>query len=273
MEAIFEASPQGDYISLRSRGRLAHVTKHERGEVKAFSHRSRSRLMKKISQLRKHHLPLFVTLTYPNEFPTDYKEYKYHVHKFLVYLFRAFPGSGVIWKLEFQSRGAAHFHLLVYGVAHDLLAAWVPIAWYKIAGGSDERHLLFHQGKLKNQHCVTLVRSWRGVKSYASKYMAKMDDTTDKTGRFWGVRGDVPFSRLLAMRIDIRTALEFRRAFRRSSGMEFKQFGFWGYGFHVDWLKLIDMLEDQHDINLHPPDPPLRYKFSGSPPLDEHDFF
>lgn len=251
LKPFVEVSPQGDYISLRSTGRVTASSKSERGVIAGFSFRSRSRLMKKIAQLKRHHLPVFVTLTYPSVFPKDFEEYKYHVHKFLVYLFREFPGAGVIWKLEFQDRGAAHFHLLIWGVPLDVLMNYVPGSWYKIAGGGDINHLYWHQGLLGNgnKHCVQAVRSWRGVKSYAAKYMGKLDERIENTGRFWGIRGKVPFSPLLQFSMSMSAALEFRRYVARHVGVRFYRFGFWTASYHPDYLRLINYVIEECKVH------------------------
>lgn len=276
MKIVAEFSPQGDYMALRYFGRKVKNAKHERGVVKAFSFRSRSRLMKKISQLNRDVIPVFVTLTYPSVFPENFEEYKYHVHKFLIYLFRKFPSAGVIWKMEFQQRGAAHFHLLIFNVAVGELSLFVPECWFRIAGNADPDHLRWHLGLLGNgnKHCVQEIRSWHGVKSYASKYFVKMDESTDKTGRFWGVRGQVPFSKLLQFTIDIKTALLFRRAVSRKTGMAFKLFGFWAYGFHTDWLRFIYHYENSLDDPV-PESPPkwLELDPSRDPSRTVHTFY
>lgn len=247
---IVQFSPAGEYMALRLRDCQSRTAKHERGNITGFSVRSRSRLMAKIAQIKKHHLPLFVTLTYPAEFPTDYKEYKYHVHKFFISLFYRFPAAGVVWKLEFQERGAAHFHLLLFGVSLDDAREYIPGIWYKVAGSSDPNHLLFHQGQLNNEHCVNAIRSWHGVKAYASKYFTKLDDTQERSGRFWGVRGLVPFSPLLELKIDMKTALQFRRALRRAIGFRSKRFGFWCWNYKVDWLHFVTRIEDEYQAEL-----------------------
>lgn len=275
LQSVFEMSPQGDYIALRARGqRKGGGSLSERGAIQAFSYSSRSRLMRKIAQIKKHHLPLFVTLTYHNDFPTEFTEYKRHLDVFFKRLRRAFPKFGAIWKLEFQKRGAAHYHILLFGV--DYARAWdrIPEMWNDIVAPDDMEHLLFHLGELpESVPCVQEIQSWRGVRAYASKYLCKLDTTTDNTGRFWGVRGDVPFSPLLAMKIDIKTALEFRRAFRRKSGMTFKRFGFWAYGAHVDWLLYMNMLEDYYMSYEVPESPPWRYELTTAPPPEHYSFF
>lgn len=274
MDAIFEMSPNAEYIGLRSVGRVCKMVKSERGAVQAFSFRSRSRLMKKVAQVSKHHLPLFVTLTYHNNYSADFKEYKYDLHKFFIYLRRSFPEFGSIWKLEYQARGAPHYHILLFGVPYDRALDMVPVLWNSLVASGDEVHLKWHQGLLENNDpCVQEIRSWKGVRSYASKYLGKSDENTERSGRYWGVRGRVPFSPLLSFQIDVRTALEFRRAFRRKTQMIFKRFGFWGFGAHVDWMLYIDMLENYYRALDEPDVPPMRYSMTSSPPLDTGDFF
>jgi hypothetical protein len=54
--------------------------------------------------------PIFGTLTYPAEFPLDEETFKRHLKIFSQRFLRAFPHAAFHWKLEFQNRGAAHFH-------------------------------------------------------------------------------------------------------------------------------------------------------------------
>jgi hypothetical protein len=69
-------------------------------------------------------VPFFVTLTYPDEFPLYREDYKRHLETFFDRLQRRWPGTSVIWKLEFQERKsgnnkgkiAPHYHLFLYGV-------------------------------------------------------------------------------------------------------------------------------------------------------------
>ena len=241
-------APDGDFIELKAKGfHTPRSNTFQRGTITEFSRKSRSRLLKKVAQLKRGVLPLFVTLTYPDAFPADWKTVKKHAHKFWIYLLRAYPGSGGIWKLELQKRGAFHFHILLYGVSIEDARKFIPPVWYAIVGSSDPKHLAWHRGELdRNYHCVQPVRSWQGVKSYASKYFTKEEKITgDGTGRIWGVRGIVPLSQLLEMRIDIRTALEFRRAFRRAKGFKPRRFGFWAFNQSPDWIRYIETLEKE----------------------------
>ena len=156
-----------------------------RGTVTQFTQRSRSRMLRKFSQVDRSSLSrsLLVTLTYPRSFPTESSIYRRHFHSFSKRLRRTFPTSCAIWKLEFQTRGAAHFHLIVMGVPF-LARGWLSRAWYQIVGSGDERH--FRAGTQ-----VQRVHSTRKALTYASKYVAKVSTRApaEHAGRFWGVIG------------------------------------------------------------------------------------
>lgn len=239
----------------------------KRAEVKGFSVRSRSRLNKKIAMLKKHELPLFVTLTYGDNYPVEATEYKRHLHNFFKSLARHFPSYGAIWKLEFQERGAAHFHLLLWGVSLKERHQIVNI-WYRIAGYEDIKVKKFHMGLLGNgnTHCVQQIRSWGGVASYSAKYLAKIDDVADRPGRIWGVRGSVPFSQLISFRLNMEQALEFRYWMelevnkRRKEFMKFQRLGFWCSNYHVSWLNFLFQIMCPPPV---PDDPPNWELFEG----------
>jgi len=163
----------------------------KRGKISGFSRSAGRRMQRKMARIdrEKMRLPLFVTLTYPAEFPSELKTSKIHLHRFVERLVYRWSDSAIVWRLEPQRRGAPHFHMMIYGVSYADLRSFVPQAWFEIAGGGDPNHLLWHLGKLGNQHCVTRVKSWRGVRSYVSKYMTKPCDCEgwDNPGRFWGI--------------------------------------------------------------------------------------
>jgi hypothetical protein len=207
------------YVEYRRGASILKVSKAEpteqhggglRGVVKGFSRGSRRRLMSVIAGVQRDAvLPVFVTLTYPKTFPEP-KQSKKDLKSFIMRMKRAFPGAGIIWKLEPQKRGAPHFHLLVWGVKVASLRAWVPTAWFEIAGGGDNLHLLWHEGKLKNKHCTQQVNSFKGVWAYASKYLGKTFEVagwdSKAVGRFWAVvnPANIPFGE--PMKIDITRA-------------------------------------------------------------------
>jgi hypothetical protein len=163
-----------------------------RGIIVGFSAAARKRMiemMASINRTRVRFMPIMVTLTYPAVWPTEPKVWKEHLDAWLKRLERQYVGLSAIWKLEFQSRGAPHFHLLVFGTRW-LSHQWCARAWYEVVDSGDERHL---EAGVE----VKRVRSWRGVMSYASKYLAKKttENLPGMVGRFWGVhrRARLPF--------------------------------------------------------------------------------
>jgi len=199
----------------------------ERGAIKGFSDASRRRLMYAIGSIKRDaELPAFITLTYPDQFP-DPETSKKHLATFFKRLKRAFPGHGSIWKLEPQERGAPHYHLLTWGCDLQELRDFVPGAWFDIAGGGDNLHLLWHTGQLGNGnvHCVQQVRTFHGVMRYASKYLGKTFEVSgwgDKwTGRYWGIvnRQNILFGELVREEVTEKSALDMMRYQRRFSGL------------------------------------------------------
>jgi hypothetical protein len=135
---------------------------------------------------------LFITLTYPREYPGDWRLWKRQLDTMSKRLARKFPRFGAVWKLEPQmgrgARGlgfAPHFHLVVVGLPY-IAKSWLSESWYNVVGSRDPRHLVAGTQ-------VQLARSHRGVVSYAAKYAAKkqsLPHTWDGgVGRWWGVFG------------------------------------------------------------------------------------
>lgn len=121
---------------------------------------------------------LFAGLTYPSEFP-DVATAKRHLDTWLKRLERRYPRASAVWRLEFQRRGAPHFHLLIFGVPW-LDLEWLKRSWYEVVGSGDVQHL----GRGTD---VARVRSFRAAMAYAAKYMSKSCDDGQAAGRVWGV--------------------------------------------------------------------------------------
>lgn len=194
-----------------------------RGRVVGFSKASRRRLLRKLSRLDDTR-PKFITLTYPSEYP-DAQTAKRHLRAFLQRVRRRVPEASAVWRLEFQDRGAPHFHLLCYNwpyISFETVKSW----WSEIIGVIDSQPLFVR---------VEQVRSKRGTMYYASKYMSKPTarpaagaffnyDAYLYAGRVWGVfnAGFLPLAtQLYQILPDIRwrafhdTKKFFRRRFRR----------------------------------------------------------
>ena len=134
-----------------------------------------------------------VTLTYPGFFESDGAIVKDHLRRFLQECKRRTtrenPGQGLhystFWFLEFQERGAPHFHLFT---THYFPKQWVSSTWYRIVNSEDPRHLA------GGTRCEKLERGRSGLISYAQKYANKQCQKVvpvgyENVGRFWGVSG------------------------------------------------------------------------------------
>lgn len=175
----------GEYLKLR-RPQFGEPQPREwrRGTVETFSARSRSRMLQSIAQLDRNRVTsdaLFVTFTYPRDWPATVAACKGHLEAFRKRMHRRYPLAWFYWRLEFQQRGAPHFHLLVFGlplVNPDSLHN----VWADVVKSKDKYHVKYGTD-------VKRLNSWREVAGYCAKYCAKVDDgpQTEEPGRFWGI--------------------------------------------------------------------------------------
>lgn len=202
------------------------VTNVKRGKVYGFSRRSRRRLMMKMSMLKRLVLPVFVTLTYPAEFPVNCEQWKLHLDTWAKRLHRRFPRAGFVWRLEPQKRGAPHYHMLIFGVPYNAdFQRWVGSSWYQVVGSGDPLHLEY------GSHAEP-IRSERGVRSYVGKYIGKVQiavvsDEVDwsQVGRWWGVRyaDNLEFSEVMGFdctRGEAAKLMRFLRRYLQSKGVK-----------------------------------------------------
>lgn len=153
-----------------------------RGSIRCYSPASRRRLMRALDSIDQAAagLPAFVTLTYPGEYPGEWRTWKRHLDTWLKRLRRKYPGAWGVWRMEPQRRGAPHYHLLVFGCRLD--RQWVSASWFEVVGSGDERHL-------RAGTKVESVRAWNGVKRYTAKYLAKTAEELppgwEGVGRWW----------------------------------------------------------------------------------------
>lgn len=127
----------------------------ERGRVTEFTEDSRRRMELRFreSDWPQHRTLAFITLTWPRHFSADPTDWKRALRAWRSAYERRWGPVVGIWALEFQRRGAPHFHLAIAGpkgVPIDELREWNARTWYRIAGHGDERHLAQHS---KPGHC------------------------------------------------------------------------------------------------------------------------
>lgn len=188
-----------------------------RGVVNGLSADSRRRLINRLMAVdfqelggkrgRQRARAVFVTLTYPGDWDSAasafWEVWKSHLKAFRKRLVRWLGARGVqlvgaLWKLEFQQRGAPHFHLLVVtdvdvhvrSLRLGLLRAWSGIVARK-AGQAFDYH---------GRRGVDVVAVYGGggkLMRYCAKYLAKAGEVPEVirergTGRVWGVWGELP---------------------------------------------------------------------------------
>lgn len=162
-----------------------------RGEIKGFSPSSASRMRRYLRTCEANY-EVMVTLTYPFTYPVDGRTCKEQLRRFLQELGRYAIGKTIqgqpfsaFWFIEFQERGAPHFHIFTNC---KFPKEWIARRWYGIVGSDDARHLVAGTR-------IEAIRAGRhGARAYAGKYAAKQQQKEVPhgfalVGRFWGVSG------------------------------------------------------------------------------------
>ncbi len=171
----------------------------KRDVVSGFSRQSRTRLIRFMGSINqtqyKSKQIAFISLTYHEKWPDDPDGWKKHLQAWEKRMDREYGDLPGVWKLEFQKRGAPHFHLILFlplDLVHNpsdvsRLKRFVARTWNEIAGYGSTEHIAYGSD-------VRFKGSWRGVMSYTAKYMSKEqlvavtteDGRVMRTGRCWG---------------------------------------------------------------------------------------
>jgi len=190
-----------------------------RGQIRELSRQSRSRLIFKARNIPG--LKTMITFTYPHadyaenasggDFMTDGSVVKNHLRKLRqLFTYRDIYG---FWFLEFQARGAPHFHFCLCQELPPGQLAQIKKTWNRMVGTPCEHHL--ERGVdyqvLKKKHAAG---------AYAAKYSGKAEQKTvpdryQNVGRFWGLFGKIPDD--LAV-IPVQTKQELYRLIRIAKG-------------------------------------------------------
>jgi len=123
-------------------------------------------------------------LTYHEHPPSDGQTAKKHLNQLLTELRHNHPRTHYLWVMEFQKRGALHYHLFLPRTLNTgAFRSWIASAWNRI---TDETHphLDFHESE-KNHI------DWELSPSYCAKYLSKsyqkdVPEAFLSCGRFWG---------------------------------------------------------------------------------------
>jgi hypothetical protein len=226
-------------------------TRCNRGKIRKFSKSSQKRLARIISN-NAERFRYFFTVTYRMNH-RDCKISKAHIDRFLT-RFRKACGSivGYVWVLEFQKRGAVHFHIWFDEFEVQRFSEWLNMIVRKQILNrfkGDDKNIerfkfltylwLVVTGQLGDEKAVKaatdlkVIVSCKFIKGYAIKYAWKEEqkeyhgnvdlDTGEIveswTGRFWGGSRSVKNEKLFYSD-DISDVRTFRRWIKSTKGMK-----------------------------------------------------
>jgi hypothetical protein len=158
--------------------------------------------------------PAFVTLTLPDDRLLDARGIKVALDALFKRWARRDARLCAVWRVEAHpkrsiaaGRPVPHVHLLVWGAWID--REQLSLDWAEIVDAPDfERHLA-------SGTKVESIRSFRGVCSYAAKYISKVSDVSlgDDAGRVWGIfnKRALPIGRSVVVKIDAAQCVEVVR--------------------------------------------------------------
>jgi hypothetical protein len=216
-----------------------------RGKCQEFSAGSRRRALRILYRMDwedtiAHGLGKFISATYPREVAVTAKLSKAHLEAFRRAFEREYPGCWGFWRLAPQSDGTVHYHFIMGGIR------WVRLRWLRRVWG----RIIGYDGSKLLQVDVSELRSVRYVRSYVSKYIAKLGpgesaapvgtpegeagaaavlldplsypdkpvETWAEPGRFWGLikRDLVPWAKRLLVTLPIGPTFHaFKRLMRK----------------------------------------------------------
>src|SRR5215211_2974036 len=192
-----------------------------RDRVRGFSRASRRNLLRHLASINRSAFRafkgrmIFVTLTYPCEYPKEPEVCKNHLKALRKRLQREYGTFAAFWRLGIQQRGAWHFHVLLFvgpsfGTT-DELRRFISSSWYEVTGKVSEGHL--HAGTR-----VEVVKRWSEATSCVERYMAKPEEFPEglETGRIWGVWNEelLP-AQWETAEVSLRDAFKIRRIYRK----------------------------------------------------------
>lgn len=163
-------------------------------DITAFSKNSRSRLVKLFSEisLSQYSKIYWVTLTYHHDYSEDHRKIKTQLDNFLKRLKRYDSELHYIWRMEYQKRGAPHFHFIflikkgrenfreLY-LLDSIKTNWLEVK--KCSCPDCQRYAV------KSEELCT----YRKAVYYVAKYVGKIDESkiNSAIGRRWGYSRDI----------------------------------------------------------------------------------
>jgi hypothetical protein len=220
---------------------------HKRGIITNFSRKSARRMKIKVCGIdwSAYKTRLFFTCTFGQSFPTKTEDLNYYRESILRNIRSHAHADLILWRKEFQKRGAPHFHFLLFYLtklsdqdmrhfAHLLKDDW---GW-----------LTFHLNPLSHTvgSDIRECNSNNKMFFYLSKYLGKINEEKSPTylGRIWGIDGDVIAASELSFETSYEYLLQLRRVIEKDFCLRFTcPFDFSYYILHFNNVKLLLNLE------------------------------
>jgi hypothetical protein len=162
---------------------------HLRSKITSFSDKSQLRIKKLFARVRMstYSHVLFVTLTWHYGHESIEGSYYDILNVFLQRLRDNFSTIDYIWRLEFQKRGAPHFHIVLLFRSklsrhqYSVFKKWIMKSWHEIADPKSRKH--------EEYGCmIAIANDYKQAFFYLSKYCCKESAAAEKSysGRRWG---------------------------------------------------------------------------------------
>jgi len=201
--SVLKMTFQGRLVKaeVKTVGHQTNTHKHKRSTITDFSAQSRGRLFELFNSLKLNRRASFVTLTYPTS-AVNQVDAKRHLRAFLKRLERMYHARKItgIWRMEFQERGAIHFHIIFFGLPFihktTISALWAQVTktynpFTRIEGVSGHKKLINYVAKYVGKVNGSNEDGFNSL-TYLSAYQFQQGE---KIGRVWGYlnKKDLPF--------------------------------------------------------------------------------
>lgn len=195
---------QGRYLQAKVVTKIKQSpAKHARRSVITdFSAQSRGRLFDLFNRMEIGKRATFITLTYPTIY-VDANQAKRHLRAFIKRINRKFSAVDVtgVWRMEFQERGAIHFHLVLFKLPfihkETIAALWAQVThtyspFTRIEGVNSPKKLINYVSKYVAKVNPSSLDGFNSL-TYLSAYQSTHGE---KIGRSWGYfnKKELPFA-------------------------------------------------------------------------------
>lgn len=210
-----------------TKNKQTNAKRAKRSTITDFSSASRGRLFDLFNQLETGKRATFITLTYPTIFVTA-ETAKAHLRAFIKRINRKFAAVDVtgVWRMEFQERGAIHFHLVLFKLPfihkETIAAIWAQVThtyrpFTRIEGIDSPKKLINYVSKYVGKVNPSSLDGFNSL-TYLSAYQSTHGE---KIGRSWGYfnKSELPFAPLVVLELAFNYA-KFMR-FRRTAESRF----------------------------------------------------